>query len=114
MIGTERVRSPVTAATERVASAPKNAVSRNAAWTGWPSLKRMRSARSSSADWYRLEGDLSSASITIASRSFGTLAENCVMGGTALCTCWLETSTGVSPTNGGRPTNISYNTTPSE
>jgi len=32
---------------------------------------------------------------------------NCFKEGTALCTCWLETSTGLSPTKGGRPASIS-------
>ena len=50
--GTACVRSPAdTAETARVASAPKNAPPLAAARTGCPSLKRIRSARNSSAVW---------------------------------------------------------------
>ena len=95
---------------ESTAAADAAAVAR----TGWPSVNRRRSARRSSADWYRSAGAFSSACMVIRSSASGTAGLRSRSIGGALRTCIDATATGESPTNGVRPASISNSTTPSE
>ena len=84
------------------------------AWTVWPSRARSRSARISSASWYRLSGFFARAFMITASSPGATSRFSFEGGVGCSSTCLDATITGESPENGGRPVTISYSTQPSE
>ncbi len=75
--------------------------------TAWPRRKRMRSARRSSADWYRSFGSLARQVRMTRSSSVGIVGTARRGGGTSSRTCLYATLTGESPPNGGAPVAIS-------
>ena len=75
--------------------------------SGRPRSKSTRSARISSADWYRISMSLASAASTIDSSCGGNVGHARPDGGGSSRTCLYATATGLSPVNGGTPVTIS-------
>ena len=93
--------SAAAAAVSAIWSAPAGTTAAGAAITGRPRWKLRRSARRSSADWYRASTLLAIAARMIDSSTggmSGTIVDG--MRGTSR-TCFIATATGLSPVNGG-------------
>src|SRR2546429_329606 len=78
----------------------------------WPSSQRSKSSASAAAELYRAAGSLARHLRQITSRSRGTVGFRLLNEGGSVSRESRRVSSGVSPTNGGRPVSNSYRIAP--